>query len=267
MIATYISNGTYYFLDGTGKYAPLGLHTSMIQGKEAMLSKGENAYEIVKVPEIPATTNQLLDSVHIELVNGKIVGTGIMTASGYLKIGLSHSLQSKTEEENVKYLKRYLLKGNNKFQVDSIHYANLTDREKSFLLNYNFNIADYVTVNGDETYVNLNLDKTYQNDIIDQEKRKTDRELHYKYIQRYTTTINIPQGYKATYIPDNVSYSDPRFSFDITYYTDGNKVYLSKTIQLNILMLEPSEFDAWNKMIKKLNMAYNESVIFKKSVN
>ena len=55
MIATYINNGKYYFLDATGKNYPLGFVTSFIQGKEGMVGKGENNFEIVKVPEIPHT--------------------------------------------------------------------------------------------------------------------------------------------------------------------------------------------------------------------
>ncbi len=265
MIATYIADGTYYFLDGTGKYAPLGLHTSMIQGKEAMLSKGENAFEVVKVPEIPDSVNKLTDRVVITLQNGQLQGSGMVDAAGYWKIGLSHNMQNMTEEEKTKYLKRYLLKGNNKFQVDSITYSNLDQREQDLLLHYKFSIADYVTVNADETYVNLNLDKTFQNEMIDQQKHKTNRMLNYKYIQQYSTTLEIPAGSKATYVPENTRFTDPRFGFDIRYVTEKNRIILTKTITFNTLMLTPADFDAWNRMIKKLSMAYNESIILKKN--
>ena len=265
MIATYIADGKYYFLDGTGKYAPLGLHTAMIQGKEALISKGENDYEIVKVPEIPKETNQILDSVQIVLNDREVKGTGIVHTSGYLKIGLTHNLQNKTPDENTKFLKRYLQKGSNRFQVDSARYENLLDREKDLSLNYQFTIADYVTRNADEMYLNMNLDKTFQNDMIDADKRHTDRLFQYKYTERYTTTLQVPEGYVCTFIPENASYADPRFGFEITYHKDKNKIYQSKSLYLNTLMLQPENFDSWNKMIRQLNNAYNESLILKKS--
>jgi transglutaminase-like putative cysteine protease len=267
MIATYIADGKYYFLDGTGKYAPVGLHTSMIQGKEALISKSETTFEIVKVPEIPASTNQILDSVEVVLKDKEVRGTGYVQATGYLKIGLTHNMQNKTADENAKFLKRYLLKGNNRFQIDSSSYDNLTDREKPLHVHYAFNVADYVTRNGDEAYVNMNMDKTLQNELIDTDKRKTERMFNYKYIQRYTTTLQVPDGYTSTYLPENTSCSDPRFGFEITYRQVKNKIYQSKTITINTLMLEPGDFAAWDKMIKQLNKAYNESIILKKLPN
>jgi len=265
MIATYIADGKYYFLDGTGKYAPLGLHTAMIQGKEALISKGENDFEIVKVPEIPKEINWILDSVQIVLKDREVKGTGTVLASGYLKIGLTHNLQNKTPDENTKFLKHYLLKGSNRFQVDSARYENLTDRERDLSLNYQFSIADYATRNADEMYFNMNLDKTFQNDMIDAEKRHTNRLFQYKYTEKYTTTLQIPEGYACTFVPENASYSSPQFGFEITYRQDKNKVYQSKSLYLNTLMLQPESFETWNKMIKQLNSAYNESLILKKS--
>jgi hypothetical protein len=267
MIATYITNGHYYFLDGTGKNAPLELYTSMIQGKEAMLCKGENEYEIVRVPEIDKERNSTIDSTSFVIQKGQIRGSGRLLANGYQKVILSEVMLGKTQEEKIKFLKHYLLKGNNKFLIDSITCVNLDNREKELGIKYQFTINDYVTSNADELYLNLNLDKTYQNDLIDIEKRKTARVFTYKLVDQSVSAIKIPEGYTANYIPENTSYAEPHFGFDIQYHVENGQLYMNKKVYTDLLLLPPSEFEHWNAMIKRLDQAYNESIILKKSPN
>src|SRR5690606_40206752 len=63
MIATYISDdGTYHFLDATSSHTPFGMPSSMIQGKEALIGKGEGNYEVKVVPVIFRNVNVQRDS-------------------------------------------------------------------------------------------------------------------------------------------------------------------------------------------------------------
>lgn len=50
MILSYKYNDKTYFLDATGRFIPIDLPTSFIQGKEALISNGENSYVIETVP-------------------------------------------------------------------------------------------------------------------------------------------------------------------------------------------------------------------------
>ncbi|HTB05601.1 MAG TPA: DUF3857 domain-containing protein, partial [Bacteroidia bacterium] len=73
MICTYISNdGKLYFLDATGKEAPFGYHTSMIQGKEAMLGMGEGKFRIAKVPIMDTSDNTYSDTTDIHIDNNAV---------------------------------------------------------------------------------------------------------------------------------------------------------------------------------------------------
>ncbi|HMP94600.1 MAG TPA: DUF3857 domain-containing protein, partial [Phnomibacter sp.] len=62
MISTARINNQWYFLDGTAPFATLTHTPYHIQGKEALVAKGPDAYEILTVPVTPYSGNVLIDS-------------------------------------------------------------------------------------------------------------------------------------------------------------------------------------------------------------
>jgi hypothetical protein len=265
MITTYVNNGRYYFLDATGKNYKLGLVTSFIQGKEGLLGKGENDFEIVTVPEIPKETNGIHDTVFIRISGNDLKGDGKVTAMGYEKVRLASQMQNLSETDKIKLIKAVLQKGNNKFSVDSISYRNLNDREKELLVNYAFVLPDYMKVNGDEIYINMNLNKQFLNDQLDPEVRTSPREIDYKFVNKDVTVTDIPKGYVLGYKPPDAAYKGEKFGFDIRYTEKDGKLYEDKTVYINTLMIRPADFEEWNKMVKQLSKAYNETISLKRS--
>src|SRR6185295_13248471 len=99
MIATYVGpDHRYYFLDATGSHTPFGFPSSMIQGKEALIGKDKDTYEIKEVPEVSMKINFSKDSVELELDKGNITGKGKKSFEGYLKVSASYELDKAREE-------------------------------------------------------------------------------------------------------------------------------------------------------------------------
>jgi transglutaminase-like putative cysteine protease len=261
MICTYISNdGKLYFLDATGKEAPFGYHTSMIQGKEAMLGMGEGKFRIATVPTMDTSDNMYIDTTNIRLENNTMIkGDGVVRTKGYDKIILDWRIKNMDKKDRHDFVAGLLQKGNNKFRVDSISYDNLGDRNKELGIRYNFELENYVQKNGNELYVNMQMEKQYSNDLIDQD-REDPREFEFKRIDHNVNTLAIPAGYKVSYLPDNSNYSNPLFGFTIKYTVKDNMIINDSYIYINTLLLNVSDFSEWNKMIRKLTRAYNESV-------
>lgn len=261
MICSYIQGDQYYFLDATGQYTPFGTPTEFIQGKEALISIDENTFQIKKVPVMTHEKNQIIDSCWISLENGKIQGKGICRSSGYDKISLTYSLVKHVNDQE-KVLRSYCEKGSNKFLIDSYKIHHLNDKDQNLILDYQFNIDNYAKQAGNELYINMNMNKYNQNYTI-----KKDRvyPLDFEYLNKNTGTVilTIPQGYKVNYLPENVSVSQPEFGFSITYKKTGNTIEMTRTSYSNLLMLDNSQFENWNAMIKELNKAYAEVVVLK----
>lgn len=263
MICTYIENGHNYFLDATGKDAPFNYFTSMIQGKEAFVGMGPGKFEILKVPIMDTDKNEFVDSTYLSINNNMINGNGYLTARGYEKIMTARRLLNYESKERQDLLLNLLRKGNNKFRVDSSSFDNLGDRDKDLGIRYKFEINDYLQKNGNDVYINMQLEKEYQNDLIEAD-REAPREFEYKNINKNVNVLEIPKGYKVSYLPTNSSYSDPMFGFKINYEVKNNTILYRSYVYINTLLLNKDDFDRWNKMIRQLTKAYNETVILTK---
>lgn len=263
MICTVFYKGKYYFLDATGKYAPYDFYTSMIQGKEALIGMGEGKFRIDTIPEMTAGQNTSTDITRIEMDNTLIRGSGTVTNTGYGKINLCTKLMNYENKERQNIVNGYLQKGNNKFKVDSVSYENLDDNSKPLVIHYGFELPTYAQKNGNEIYVNMNLNKNFAGELIEP-GREAPKELEYKSMNREVCILNIPSGYRVTYLPKEYRYECPEFSFSIHCTKQDNRVINDCTIAINTLLINPAQFGQWNDMIHELAKAYNETVALAK---
>lgn len=265
MIATYIAgNGQYYFLDATSDHTAFGLPSSMIQGKEALIGLGPDRYEVKVVPVIPKEQNIMTDSMVIRLENNQIAGTGSSRLAGYPKVFGGYELDRAEQDDVKRYVTKLIGKGSNKFYLDDYKISSLDDRDKPTHIKYAFRLADYFQKIGEEIYVNLNLNKDFYNLYINTATRKTPKESDYKYVKYEYIEMAIPEGYTVEYLPPSAKHAGTLTGYDISYAVAGNKIVFSKMFYLDYLLMQPSEFDAWNDSVKRVSEAYKESIILKK---
>jgi transglutaminase-like putative cysteine protease len=265
MIATYIDGkGQYYFLDATSDHTFFGLPSSMIQGKEALIGLSPDRYEVKQVPVIPKEKNIMTDSMVIRLENNQITGTGSSLLAGYPKVFGGYELDRAEQEDVKRYVTKLIGKGSNKFYLDQYKIADLEDRDKPTRINYAFRLADYFQKIGEEIYVNLNLNKDFYNTYINTATRKAPKESDYRYVKYEYIEMAIPEGYTVEYMPPNAKHAGALTGYEMTYTVAANKITFSKMFYLDYLLMQPSEFDAWNESVKKVSEAYRESIILKK---
>jgi hypothetical protein len=160
------------------------------------------------------------------------------------------------------YIESRLEKGSNKFRIEESQFYGVSNRDTSLIINYKFNLEDYSKTVGDETYVNLNLDRDFKNDLLEIEERKgVGVEFEYQFNDYNEVAFEIPKESHAAYIPPNSEVQEEEFGFSIKYEKEDGKIILKKQIYVDVLMVEEAQFEAWNKMIKKLNKAYQEVLV------
>jgi hypothetical protein len=266
MIATYIDSlGNHFFLDGTGNYTPLGLPSSMIQGKEAFILKNDSTYEVKKVPELPAGISSNIDSVRLRLDGNVLRGKGTIQFSGYQKIFASYDFNRTTSNAQREYLTYWLSKGSNKFILDRYTISEFGTKEQPLHVSYDFQVSDYVSRVGPEIFVNLNLVKTYHNKIIKSD-RKVPIEFDYTYSSRRVFCLDIPSGYEVEYMPPDSRLENGILDFAISYRREGSSICMTQHLENHILMLRPDQFQVWNAAIRQLSDSYKESIILKKKM-
>lgn len=262
MIATYIKDSSYYFLDATASFLPFGFSNGFIQGKQAMIGMDSIHLEIKEVPVIPMEQNQVIDSVFIEIKDNKISGNASAFYSGYNKMYLTERLRDHRYEKE-KLLKAELTKGNNKFLLDSFHFENLNNRDKTLRIDYKFNLEDYFKSGTDEIYVNLNLNKDFFTDEI-KSSRNYDIEKNFKEIKTSIIKLKIPEGYQVSVLPSPASFHDERFGFEVKHRQEKGYLILEQKIYYNFLILKKKEFGQWNNFIRTLKKTYSELIVLEK---
>ncbi|MDX1651880.1 MAG: transglutaminase-like domain-containing protein [Brumimicrobium sp.] len=264
MIAAYWDKETneYIFLDATDSKVVFGYPTPFIQGKEALVNKGDS-FEIVSVPVVPAINNKYVDSVKFKLSEGLILGEGKIKMSGFYSTDFKHHLNNvKTEEAKKSQVKSITAKGNNKYKLNE--YRISTD-DTTIQYNYSFELSDYVFRNENETYVNMNLDRLANFFDHYTEDRKNAVEERYASNTNYYFELEIPEGFKVDYIPEDLIIEGEDYKVALRYsMTENNTLLYSLELDLDYILLPAERVYEIYSMGKQLKNAYNESVVLKK---
>jgi transglutaminase-like putative cysteine protease len=261
MIATYIKNGTYYYLDATNPFLDINMPNSFIQGKEALIYINDSVYEVKVVPTIDATVNCVYDTVNFTIEDHKIHGKGILNLNGFYCSDGKYRLEKvKDKEDKSKILYGYLEKGNNKFNLDDF---TINMKDTTVKIDYNFTVENYVNQLGDEIYLNMNLSQPYRDEELLKDNREHDFEFEFASSYVCNFSVNVPEGYEISYLPKNTTYKSDDFYYTIKYAVNGNKIIYNLNIDINTLLLTKDQFVPWNKLLKSLRTDYKEAIVLK----
>lgn len=259
MIAIYKKGDQYLFLDATDKETLYGIPTAFIQGKEALYGEG-NTYKIIPVPIVPAERNEIFEQVKLKIEKDKLVGSGKIEFSGYNRSRILLRIGDATNKTRFEMIKSLVLKGNNKFNLKDYTEENIKDRDKPYLINYNFDLGNYIVKVDKEMYVNLFLDKPLEKVIIEKDRSAQFEFEHLNYINTQYE-LDIPQNCTVQYLPKNFSIDNDYVKADIVYEVKSNKIFLNLRLKQKKLLLDKPDFELWNKTIKELKNNYTDTLI------
>jgi hypothetical protein len=266
MISVANIENEWIFLDATGKYYNHGFPTDMIQTKEALISINEDSCLIMKVPEVNQERNTTIHNLELSLVDNSLKGKGRKVIKGLPKANFLQSYYHVESSDQNTFWSNNLRYGNNKCEASNYKVETPEYYTKEFAVNFDITLPEYALRVNDEVFINLNLRKDfYDSKIEDNDTRKVSIEYDMKHINEHQVSFEIPKGYNLSYIPEKISYDHSQFGFEIWYEKKENKIIYHKTISIKTLEIQPSDFTAWNDMIRKLNKAYKESISLKKT--
>ncbi len=265
MICTIQLGDRYIFLDATDPWCIFGLPTEMIQDKQALVATGDSTYKILTVPVPDKDRNLLVDSTFLELTDQGLKGKIAIDLSGYYSMNMHDRLSYTNDKDLEDYMKERLSRGSNKFRLDSFAVGDRRDKDH-IRLTGSFTLQDYAKHIGDEWYLNLNLFKFYEHEEIDYPKRKMPIQFDFLNRQKYVIVLKMPPGYQPGDVPDGKTYHNDVWGFDIGYEKKGNTVILTQEFDNDHLLLQPDQFQAWNKVLEQLFPLYKESVSLEKKI-
>jgi transglutaminase-like putative cysteine protease len=262
MITTAIIDGETIFLDGTDSYVPFGMPSAFTQTKEALLGINSTTFKLITVPVQKAEQSVTDVNTAIHIKDDMFIVTEKRLLSGYEKVEFItdylYKKATKTEEE---FLNTTLALGNNKTSYNNITKQNFDNKINPLELSYNLTIDNYVKKVGTKLYINLDIDRVLSKSKVDIEDKKYDKKIDHTYTKNYVTTLTIPEGYTASFIPEDLSFENENYGYKITYTQKDNTIIQHKNIFVNTLSVKKQDFESWNEFIKSLIKAYKKSII------
>jgi hypothetical protein len=100
-------------------------------------------------------------------------------------------------------------------------------------------------------------------DILTDKIEKTDKYDKY-FDDRFSTdnyyTLNIPNGWKPEFIPEDANFDNGKYKYNITYTKKENKILYHFYIEYDALKLTKDEFCLYNDLVKSLNKSFKQTV-------
>ncbi len=263
MICTTTHNGEYLFLDATNAYVPFGQPSSMIQGKEALISKNLNEFEIVKVPVSKARESVRKDDIEVSVINNNLTGTFVCSLTGHKKVDLIYDKQKAQILGEQEYLRDHFSIGDNNILIQHEQFNGLDNKSDTAKVKFDITLPDFCRKIGNTTYINLNLDKSLPGEKIDLQKRNYPVEESYCYTYISSVKFRIPENSSVDYLPEDIEFSGDNIKFSAKYHIEDNYIRYTKIYTSNFLYLQKSDFEQWNKSLETMVMANQESIILK----
>lgn len=261
MICTVYKDGKPLFLDGTEKFNSMGEFADRLQGKQVLIEDGDK-FILEHIPVHKAEFNTEEVTYDLELVNGSIQGDVSKKFQGESRASLLyyfHSLKNDIKEE---FLDFYLRNGNSNISVSEIETSDLQNRDLDLDLKYNIAVKNAVSQFDNDMYVDLDIDKEFANFLM--KEREIDYIFNFKKDLHSTFRLKIPEGYKVTHTPENISFRTDDYQLSVEFYQEGNELVYKKKFKIENARVDTADFAEWNGFIEKLNSVYNEQIILTK---
>ena len=261
MICTVNVEGESLFLDATSAHVPFGLPTSMIQGKEALVALEQDNYMVLQVPVVPRQQNLRQDSIVLTLTSQALTGTNRSTLMGYRKERFAYGQMRAATNNDQDFLRNYFDVGANNVAINRIETRTPTSLGNGLQVSFHFTLPNYTRQIGKQWYVNLNLHKSLPGEIIECETRKYPVEYDFRFEDRQTIVLPIPEGFSLSHVPEDQAFDHPDFGFSTRYLVKQDRIILQKNLYINKLVYQSDQFSDWNALLRQLTQANQASII------
>jgi len=247
-ITTLYFQGKTYFLDGTEKYAPFGENAYRIQGKEAMIAKG-NAYDLKTVPLTTGNEHTIFSKADFVLSNEVLSGKIKVMLTGNERKDFHQAYQDLPITSQKDFVNEYLEFGNDNMQATNIKTSDLNNREIPVTIEGDVDLSNYVnTISGDK-YVSIDFfPKTLERYLPD-EKRVGGYDFDDVWTFEDEISLSIPAGSKFVDVPEKAELVANGYEFRGEYVVTGNKIVLRKKIIIKNSIIRTAEFEQWKKFL------------------
>ena len=250
-ITTLYHQGKEYFLDATEKYVPLSENAYRIQGKEAMVAKGEK-FDIKKVPVTTGNDHKVFTKADFVLKNELLTGLVQVTLTGNERKDFHQSYQDLPISKRDEFFNSFLEFNNDNVVASDIKTSDLNNREIPVFISGNIDLSNSVQTIMGEKYINIDFFPKTLDRYLPDEKRKTGYDFDYVLSFEDEFSLTIPAGSKFADVPEKVELIFDDYEFKGEYVVQGNKIILKKFLVLKNSVIHKKDFANWTKFLTSI---------------
>ncbi|MFT3682267.1 MAG: transglutaminase-like domain-containing protein [Ferruginibacter sp.] len=264
-ISSVFIGGKPYFLDATEKYVPFGEYAYRIQGKEALIEKGEQ-YQVVKIPVADKSQNKILTQAYFSLNENILKGHLKVTFTGEERTGFHQFYQDLPTDRKKEFLQKMLEFGNDNLYANNVKTSDLSNREIPVVIEGDIDLSNQVIRDDKEVYAGIDFFPRKLSSFMPDEKRVNSYEFNSIYTAEDEIELNVP-GYKIKDMPAAMNEQAADYGFSGSYSTAAGKIVLKKSLSINSGTVKKEDFGNWSSFLKKLKDFNNNIVVVEKDPN
>ncbi len=159
-----------------------------------------------------------------------------------------------------------LEKENGNIEISELKVLNEDDISKALAHTFSFESDNQVEIIGDKMYFSPLLFLTEKQNPFKLENRTYPVDFGAPFEEKYTVSINIPEGYKVESKPENVGLGLPEQmgSFKFATILKGNKLQVLASTKINSPVISPMYYASLKEFYKKLVDKQLEKVVLSK---
>lgn len=248
--ALYFKNKVW-FLDGTEKYTPFGEDAYRIQGKSALIEKGE-VFEDVKVPATKASDHVIRTQATLQLDKTTLKGHVKFTLTGNERKDFHQRYQEMPTFAQQDYLKELLEFGNTNLKASQIKSSDLTNREIPVVIEGDIDFSNNINTIGNDQYVHIDFFPKNLSSFMPGPDRQKGYDFESVFAFEDELELVLPAGRKCIDLPEKLMIDRPGYSFVGQYEVAGNKVKLKKTLTIKESVIPADQLADWRTFLESI---------------
>jgi len=159
-----------------------------------------------------------------------------------------------------------LEKDNGAIEINQLKVTNKNEIGKSLVYQFDFETDSQVELIGDKMYFSPLLFLSENENPFKLDDRKFPVDFGTPWEDKYTVSIQLPEGYTIESKPENVAYALPQDlgSYKFITVAKGNKLQVLSTIRINFPIIAPNYYGALKEFYKKMVDKQLEKVVLTK---
>jgi len=254
--------GTTYFLDGTEKYAPMGINAYRIQGKTVLVEHGES-YKLETVPAARMEDNLILTKAALQMNGDTINGHVSLTFNGESKNFFHYIYHNIPSDKKKDFINQLVTLGNPNAEASNVQTSDFKDRDIPLVIQGDIAVENQITLVDKTCYTGIDFFPGSITQFIPGEDRQTPIDMNGVLLSRDEISLQLPNGASPRFLPKAFEASFKEDSMQASYKWQGHTILLTKSLQISTPVINTGDFTAWKlfldsiKTFKRNNISVN----------